>query len=47
LQQINFLTKEGKIHQMKQWEQLAATLNALSDGPDKTVKQWQTVSILL
>lgn len=42
-----FLTKEGKIHQTKQWEQLATILNDLSCGPGKTVKQWQIVSILL
>ena len=42
-----FLTKEGKIHQNQQWDQLATMLNGLSNGPDKTVKQWQTVSIIL
>lgn len=39
-----FITKEGKIHHMKQWEELTTMLNALCNGPGKTVKQWQTVS---
>lgn len=40
-----YITKEGKIHHAQQWENLKDMLNALSTGPGKTVKQWQTVSI--
>jgi len=40
-----FLTKEGKIHHIKQWEELAKKLNELSPGSEKTTKQWQTVKI--
>lgn len=40
-----FLTKEGKVHHCKQWEELASKLNALSNGILKTTKQWQTVNI--
>lgn len=38
-----FLTKEGKIGHNQQWNRLQELLNALSKGPGKTVKQWQTV----
>lgn len=40
-----FLTKEGKIHHIKQWEELTIKLNALSTGTQKSTKQWQTVNI--
>lgn len=40
-----YLTKEGKKHNAQQWEELHKMLNALSSGPGKTVKQWQTVII--
>lgn len=37
-----FITKEDKIHCVKQREQLTANLNdVLFDGPSKVVKQWQ------
>jgi len=42
-----YLTKEGKIHHAQQWDELHKMLNALSNGPGKTVKQWQTVIILI
>lgn len=42
-----FLTKDGKIQQMKQWEELATQLNALSTGTKKSTKQWQTVDCIL
>jgi len=42
-----YLTKEGKIHHAQQWDELHKMLNALSNGPSKTVKQWQTVIILI
>ncbi|XP_071653698.1 uncharacterized protein [Temnothorax longispinosus] len=38
-----YVSKEGKVHHAQQWENVAAMLNALSKGPGKTVKQWQTV----
>lgn len=40
-----YLGKEGK-HHLQQWEKLKLLLNALPNGSEKTVKQWQTVSIL-
>lgn len=40
-----FLTKEGKTHHSKQWEDLGNKLNSLSNGTEKTTKQWQTVNI--
>lgn len=39
-----FLTKEGKLHHIKQWEELVVKLNALS-GSEKSTKQWQTVNV--
>ncbi|XP_024876589.1 uncharacterized protein LOC112457648 [Temnothorax curvispinosus] len=38
-----FLTKEGKVHHIKQWEELTIKLNRLSSGTQKSTKQWQTV----
>ena len=41
-----FLTKDGKLHHMKQWEELTVKPNALSgSGSQKSTKQWQTVNI--
>lgn len=40
-----FLTKEGRIRHNQLWNDLQETLNALSNAPGKTTKQWQTVSI--
>jgi len=42
-----YITKEGKVHYAQQWEELVRMLNALSNGPKKTVKQWRTISIQL
>lgn len=42
-----YLSKEGKIHHIQQWEDLTNMLNALSNGTGNTVKQWQTVRISL
>ncbi|XP_077256592.1 uncharacterized protein LOC143894295 isoform X2 [Temnothorax americanus] len=38
-----FLTKERKVHHIKQWEELTIKLNRLSSGTQKSTKQWQTV----
>lgn len=40
-----FLTKEGRTHHNHQWDELKDMLNALSNGPGKTTKQWQIVNI--
>lgn len=35
-----YLTKEGRVHHVQQWDDLTNMLNALSSCPGKTTKQW-------
>lgn len=38
-----FTGSDGKLQLQRQWEELSKRLNYLQ-GPEKSVKQWQTVS---